>query len=53
MNQTAEGRLNSRIWAIMNPGGRSLIHAPAVALIRPPFRIDSMPSVTTIDGIFV
>ena len=40
----------SRIWAIMKPGGMSVIHAPPVALIRPPFRIDSMPSVTTMEG---
>ena len=32
------------------PGGRLVIQAPPVALMSPPFRIDSMPSVTTIDG---
>ena len=30
--------------------GRSVIHFPPVTLMRPPLRIDSMPSVTTIDG---
>ena len=53
MNHTADGMPKGRIWAIMNSGGRLEIHSPAVALIRPPLRIDSMPSVTTMDGIRV
>ncbi len=40
----------SRIWAMMKSGGMLVIQAPPVALISPPFRIDSMPSVTTIEG---
>ena len=50
MNQTVEGTPNQRNCAIMNAGGRSEIQAPPVALMRPPFKIEYMPSVTTIDG---
>ena len=32
------------------PGGRLVIQAPPVTLMSPPFRIESMPSVTTIEG---
>jgi hypothetical protein len=42
-----------RFWAIMNSAGMSVIQAPAVALINPPFKMDNMPSVTTIDGMRV
>ncbi len=34
-----------------NSGGMLVIQVPPVTLMSPPFRIDSMPSVTTIDGI--
>ncbi len=51
MNQTGAGIPNRRCCASWNSGGRLLIQAPPVTLTRPPRRIDSMPSVTTIDGI--
>ena len=50
MNQIGAGMPNSRAWASWKSGGRLLIQAPPVTLTRPPRRIDSMPSVTTIDG---
>ena len=50
MNQTGAGTPNSRACASWNSGGRSVIQAPPVTLTSPPCRIDSMPSVTTIDG---
>ncbi len=40
----------SRAWAMKNSGGMPVIQVPPVALMSPPLRIDSMPSVTTIDG---
>ena len=39
--------LRSARWKLC---GRSVIHLPPVTLIRPPLRIDSIPSVTTIAG---
>ena len=51
MNQTGDGMPSSRICASWKPGGRPEIQAPPVTLISPPFRIDSMPRVTMIEGI--
>ena len=50
MNQIGAGTPNQRAWASWKAGGRSLIQAPPVTKTRPPRRIDSIPSVTTIDG---
>ena len=51
MNQIGIGDAEeARICASWKPGGRLVIQAPPVTLISPPFRIDSMPSVTTIEG---
>ena len=50
MNQIGAGMPNRRCCASWNSGGRLVIQAPPVTVTSPPRRIDSMPSVTTIDG---
>ena len=50
MNQTVELTPNHLNCAIMKSGGRLEIQAPPVTLMSPPFRIEYMPSETTIDG---
>ena len=47
---TGAGTPKSRVCASRKSGGRPEIQAPPVAVMRPPFKIDNMPSVTTIDG---
>src|SRR2546430_13837104 len=49
-NQTGARIPKRRNWARRKPGGRLVIQAPEVALMSPPFRIDSMPRVTTMAG---
>ncbi len=52
MNQIGIGRPSGAICASWKAGGRLVIQAPLVTLISPPLRMLSMPSVTTIEGIF-
>src|SRR5256885_17168139 len=49
-NQTGARIPKRRNWARRKPGGRLVIQAPEVALMSPPFRIDSIPRVTTMAG---
>src|SRR5438445_5185972 len=49
-NQTGARIPKRRNWARRKPGGRLVIQAPEVALMSPPFKIDSMPRVTTMAG---